>query len=128
MKLSGRLRTIVGVLVGLALIAVGVVATQSSQQSAPAAVALQEHPCSGECATCPHAAADSCPAVETDDAAAETAHVDQDRCIGCVRCVNVAPDAFRINPDTGKAELIDTAPADAIARGARACPVDAIEQ
>lgn len=49
-----------------------------------------------------------------------------ERCIGCVRCVNVAPTAYRMNRD-GKAEVIEDAPLDAALLGVRACPEDAIE-
>ncbi|MGI5819353.1 MAG: ferredoxin [Armatimonadota bacterium] len=49
-----------------------------------------------------------------------------ERCIGCVRCVNVSPEAFQMN-GAGKAELLGNAPLNAAERGAEACPVDAIE-
>ncbi len=49
-----------------------------------------------------------------------------ERCIGCVRCVNVAPTAYRMNLD-GKAELLEDAPLDAALLGVSACPEDAIE-
>jgi ferredoxin len=113
-------------------------------------------PCTGDCDTCPHTtsagcppsdeahACGSCPSTPTcgaaeacpvdegcPDAAAcatvgDDASVDAERCIGCVRCVNVAPEAFRMNPETGKAEVIDGAPAEAVEHGAEACPVHAV--
>lgn len=52
--------------------------------------------------------------------------IDTDRCIGCTLCVEVASDAYRMNPRTNKAELIPDAPGEAIKLGAEACPVDAI--
>jgi len=58
--------------------------------------------------------------------AATTVTVDAAACIGCKRCVAVAPEAFRMNAKTNKAEIIPGAPAAAIKRGAAACPVDAI--
>jgi ferredoxin len=54
------------------------------------------------------------------------ARIDAERCVGCARCVNVAPEAYRMNPDTEKAELIEGAPREAVEAGAKACPVDAI--
>lgn len=55
-----------------------------------------------------------------------TVTVDASACIGCRRCVAVAPGAFRMNPQTKKAETIPGAPAAALRRGAAACPVHAI--
>lgn len=130
MQLSGRLRTMIGVLCGLVLISVAVIATQGSQQAAPATVAthVEQAHCTGDCATCPNARTEPCPPGEAAETTSSDASVDADRCIGCVRCVNVAPEAFQMNPETRKAEVIDGAPADSIALGARACPVDAITQ
>jgi len=129
MKLSGRMRMLIGVLAGLALISVAVMATQGSERATPAAtVALADHPaCDGQCATCPHAGTENCPRATTGDGDAAPT-VDADRCIGCVRCVNVAPGAFRIIPETGKAEVIEGASAAEIALGAKACPVNAVIQ
>lgn len=52
--------------------------------------------------------------------------VDTAACIGCQRCVAVAPAAFRMNPQTHKAETIPGASAAHLERGAQACPVRAI--
>ena len=130
MKLSGRFRMIFGVFTGLALISMAVVAIQGSTQSnSVVATAHQDGAtCSGDCATCPHAQSQPCPPEATDDAQSEKAFVDAERCIGCVRCVNVSPEAFRMNPETRKAEVIDGAAAEDVSRGALACPVDAIVQ
>jgi len=140
MELSGRLRMIFGLLAGVALIAVAVLAVQGGAPSTTAIATIDqdnaavpatnaEHTtCTGDCATCPNAQSHPCPPESgaADDEPSETASVDTDRCIGCVRCVNVSPEAFRMDPETRKAEVIAGADPDAIARGAQACPVDAI--
>ncbi|MFP3904476.1 MAG: 4Fe-4S domain-containing protein [Armatimonadota bacterium] len=77
--------------------------------------------CTGECANCPNAVKDGTQATDTP-------YVDADKCIGCGRCVRVAPEAFEINSDTAKAEVKDGAPADMVEKGARACAVDAVVQ
>ncbi len=59
-------------------------------------------------------------------AAATAAHVDQDACIGCGRCVDAAPDAFGMNSETGRAFVKPGASAASIEAGAAACPVDAV--
>ena len=129
MQLSRRFGRIFGLLTGLALIAVAVVAIHGSQQSAqtPAAV-HQQDTCTGDCANCAHSQTHACPPDAADGEETDTSAVDAEKCIGCVRCVNVAPEAFRMNPETRKAEVIDDASAESIARGAQACPVDAIVQ
>ncbi|MFW6155849.1 MAG: ferredoxin [Armatimonadota bacterium] len=135
MQLSERLRIVLAGLAGIALVAVTVMAAQGTGpqdivQTDPASVAVEhEQDCTGECATCPYAGTDTCPHATADDSASDSvpdATVDTERCIGCARCVNVAPEAFRMNPETRKAEIIEGAPASAIACGAKACPVDAI--
>ncbi|MGI5818509.1 MAG: ferredoxin [Armatimonadota bacterium] len=128
MKLSGRLRMIVAVFAGLALISAAVVATQGSQRIGAAAVVAEaeQPPCSGDCANCPAAKRANCPAAAAREQASTAPSVDAERCVGCVRCVNVAPEAFRMNSETRKAEVIAGAPAAAIERGAKACPVDAV--
>lgn len=124
MKLNGRLRTILIAFAVLALLAIGVVAMQGDTTPGTEAVAVNAggETCSGDCSTCPHATA-----AEGGNAEAGAApSVDQTRCVGCVRCVNVAPEAFRMNPETGRAEIIEGAPSESVERGAKACPVDAI--
>ena len=124
MEMSRRLRTIFGVLTGLALISVAVLAIQGDGQSVPATTVVHSDSpaCTGECATCPHAQSEGCPP----GTVADGARVDPDKCIGCVRCVNIAPDAFEMNPETRKAEIVDGASAEDVARGAQACPASAI--
>jgi ferredoxin len=121
----GRIRTLLVVASMVALVALVVVASQDAavQPSAERSLSLaagEEAGCTGDCANCPNAAGGA--------AEQECAAVDTERCIACVRCVNVSPEAFRMNPDTGKAEVIPGASAEDIARGAQACPVHAVTQ
>jgi ferredoxin len=89
--------------------------------------ASEESACSGNCDLCSPADTAPCPPAATDERpASDTAQVDPKACVSCVRCANVAPEAFRMTPETRKAEVIDGAPAEAIERGAMACPVDAV--
>ena len=54
------------------------------------------------------------------------ATVDPRLCIGSSNCAEEAPDAFYVD-ERGLARLVSPqAPDDAVLRGARACPVDAI--
>ncbi|MGC9319721.1 MAG: ferredoxin, partial [Armatimonadota bacterium] len=46
--------------------------------------------------------------------------MDASRCVGCGKCVAVAPEAFEIDPETGKAKIKDGASQEDIARGIRA--------
>ncbi len=135
MTLDRHFRTVLSILAGLVLVSVAVIAVQGGteapvpENSGAAVVAADETEtgCTGDCATCTHAESEPCPPHASDDGQT-AASVDAARCIGCVRCVNVAPEAFRMNPETRKAEVIADAPAESIARGAQACPVDAITQ
>ncbi|MFW5868936.1 MAG: ferredoxin [Armatimonadota bacterium] len=127
MTLSSQLRTMLIVAICLALVAVGVMAVQQhTNASTQTALETAQGACTGDCATCPRKA--ECDeretAVAVDDDSKMT--VDPERCIGCVRCVNVGPEAFRMNSETGKAEVIEGASAEDLHRGACACPVDAI--
>jgi len=129
LELSGRFRTIFGALAGLALISAAVPAIDNGTPPAPAAVASEgDVACTGDCATCPHAQDQPCPPETTENEQTAVARVDADKCIGCVGCVNVAPEAFRMNPETRKAEVVAGASAEDIQRGVKACPVDAIVQ
>ncbi len=78
----------------------------------------------GDCASCPYAGTDKCPAA----AAAKKPYVDASKCIGCGKCVRVAPEAFEIDKKTGKAKIKVGASKAAVARGAKVCPVDAVVQ
>lgn len=73
------------------------------------------------CVNCPSAG--TCAGCAADPAAVS---VDPAACIGCQRCVAVAPEAYRMDPQTRKAETIAGASAAALEAGARACPVNAI--
>ena len=58
------------------------------------------------------------------------AYVDQDLCIGCGFCTNVAPDVFEMN-DEGKAVAVaDTTAAnqDGVMEAIHGCPVSAIRE
>ncbi len=135
-RLKGHLKHVAAALVVMALVAIAVVASQERGELAAtdqaASVAAHQTPgCTGECADCPSAQIESSATGATSEAAAESAtgaSVDAEKCVACVRCVNVAPEAFRMNPDTGKAEVIEGASAEDIARGAQACPVNAVIQ
>jgi len=129
MTMSSRHKITLGVLAGLALIAVTVVA--ATGPAPDVAATDQGSGCTGSCAECTAQCAD-CPAVKSCTGGAceaqACATVVASQCIGCGRCVAAAPEAFTMNPQTGKAEIKSGAPADAIARGAKACPVGAITQ
>ena len=127
MPVSRKLRMILTFLALFALVAVGVMAVQHGTAPEPIAQSVEGTACSGDCANCPLAGSESCHRGDPGEAeAGSQATVDQERCIGCVRCVNVAPEAFEMDPETGKARVIEGAPAESIEHGARACPVDAV--
>ncbi len=126
MTMSGRAKTVLGMLAGVALVAVTVLAATVPNVDQPAATEVAA--CTGQCADCPLAGTDQCPTATDGTRDAEAcATVNSDRCIGCAKCVRVAPEAYQMNPQTGKAEIKPGAPADAIQRGAKVCPVGAIE-
>ncbi len=91
----------------------------SPVQNTEVAVEVATANAGGDCTSCPYAGTDQCPA-------AAKPYVDASKCIGCSKCVRVAPEAFEINEQTGKAQIKPAAPPEAIARGAKACPVDAV--
>ena len=135
-RLSGHLKHILAAQLVLALVVIAVVGSQergepTATDPIAATAAQQADDCTGQCAGCPNAKVEGDPVDATDESAAEStedASVDTEKCIACVRCVNVAPEAFRMNPDTGKAEVIEGASAEDIARCAQACPVHAVIQ
>ena len=53
-----------------------------------------------------------------------TAKVDPDKCVGCGRCVAAAPEAFAWDETRRVATVKPDAPAAAVERGIKACPVD----
>lgn len=55
--------------------------------------------------------------------------VDIVACTLCMGCVEVAPDVFQLNEDTGHIEVMDlyVYPEDAVNEAIKYCPVDAIE-
>lgn len=122
----------------LALLVVAVVAAAAVGYSAyggDQAVAGTVCPSTGEvctdddtgCAGCPYVAAAARESGADDTAqAAASPRVDPSKCIGCTKCVRVAPDAFQMNPSTNKAEIKPGAPAASVEKGAKACPVDAV--
>jgi len=156
-RMKSYLKHIPVALAVLALVAITVMASQGRNELATAdqpvaTAASQTAGCSGQCAGCPNAQSEG-PAADaaspTEGAVAEhvsdcsgqcegcssahaesgeSASVDAEKCVACVRCVNVAPNAFRMNPDTGKAEVIEGASAEDVALGAKACPVHAVIQ
>jgi len=55
--------------------------------------------------------------------------IDQEACIGCGACVALCDAIFRLNDETGKAEVIPGADCDAAGcckEGAESCPVGVI--
>ncbi|MBI4992772.1 MAG: ferredoxin [Candidatus Magasanikbacteria bacterium] len=55
-------------------------------------------------------------------------NIDQEKCIGCGTCVAIAPNTFRMNDETNKAEVINP-PGDSeeiIKMGVESCPTAAI--
>ncbi|MGD9494799.1 MAG: ferredoxin [Armatimonadota bacterium] len=138
--MSGRTKATLSVLAGLTVVAVTVLAVSLADPASRTEPALTlVAPCTEQCADCPAAGSQQCagcPAAGTTQQQEGTASACETearasvsaRCIACGRCVQVAPEAFSINPQTGKAEIEPGAPADAIARGAAACPVGAVHQ
>jgi len=59
----------------------------------------------------------------------ESIKVDQERCIGCGSCAVLAPDAFVVDPNQGKAKVKagwEKVPFEDLRRVRDACPVQAI--
>lgn len=59
---------------------------------------------------------------------ARVVYVDEDECIGCESCVEIAPDVFTFNETTGKASVvnIEGAPEDVIQEAIDTCPTQCI--
>ena len=65
-----------------------------------------------------------------DDVAAKRVPVvDADKCVGCGKCVKIAPKVFRLNPQTEKAEVVNPngAPASVIQKAIEHCPTGAVK-
>ena len=62
---------------------------------------------------------------------AKTAYIEFIKCVGCEACVEICPDIFRMNEDTGRAEIIQESMAEnnmqeCIQRAINICPADCI--
>ena len=62
---------------------------------------------------------------------AKTAYIEFIKCVGCEACVEICPDIFRMNEDTGRAEIIPESMAEnnmqeCIQRAINICPADCI--
>ena len=129
MKLS---KTAKAVLISVAVIGVMAVAYASLEAAArsgtacagPEANAALTHD-AGSCGGCPHAGSSDCNGAMSCTAKPQ---VDPDKCIGRGECVRVAPDAFEMDKQTKKANVKPGAPAASVARGAKACPMGAVQQ
>jgi len=108
----------VAIAIGLVVLVGGLVYAGHMSAGVGDAVACAEcgAACTGQCTDCPLAA----------EVGESGAQVDPDKCIGCGRCVQVAPEAYEWNLTTRKAEVKPDAPPEALVRGAEACPVDAV--
>ena len=53
--------------------------------------------------------------------------VNEDDCIGCGLCADIAPETFKINDDTGLAVVINSEVTDEAVEALHSCPVVAIE-
>ena len=96
------------VIVALAVtVALVVIAGVSHPESAPGVAT-----CAAE-TQAPHEMGEGC-----------KAKVDPDKCVGCGRCVKAAPEGFAWDEARGVATVKSDAPAAAIERGIKACPID----
>jgi len=129
MKLNTTAKALLIGVVAVALVAVAYAAvgrsTAGPAQATEIAAEVATANAGGDCASCPYAGTDKCPAAA---AAAKKPYVDASKCIGCGKCVRVAPEAFEIDKKTGKAKIKVGASKVAVARGAKVCPVDAVIQ
>ena len=96
------------VIVALAVtVALVVIAGASHTGSAPGVATCAAH------AQAPDEMAEGC-----------KAKVDPDKCVGCGRCVKAAPEGFAWDAAHKVATVKPDAPAAAIERGIKACPID----
>ena len=63
-------------------------------------------------------------------AAESTLRVLPDKCVGCRRCVKIAPHTFKLDPDTEKAKVVNPEgdPPATINEAIRSCPTEAISR
>lgn len=52
--------------------------------------------------------------------------VNQETCIGCGRCTEICPKAFKLDTETMKAEVLETDDLKCADKAANQCPTDAI--
>jgi len=52
--------------------------------------------------------------------------INQDTCIGCGRCTEICPKAFKLNVETMKAETLPTDDLACTDKAANQCPTDSI--
>ncbi len=130
MKLTRNAKLALIVVALMAAVGVGYTAYGGDQARVAAACQSTPEACGHDataCAGCPYAATAARESGLGGGAeASSTPRVDADKCIGCQKCVRVAPDAFKMNTGTKKAEVKPGAPAGSIEKGAKACPVDAV--
>lgn len=131
MKLTQNLRTLLVSVCSIALVVVllsGVRSTVAAHRNADGAVAgIAAAECSQSCADCPLAGTEQCTGCATASGTEQKKpYVDASKCVGCAKCVKVAPEAFEMDKESGKAKIKKDAPAEAIARGAAVCPVSAV--
>ncbi len=129
MKLSKTAKAILICVAVIGIMAVGYASLETAARTGTDCAGPETH------AALPHDAAscEGCPYAGSSDCNAATSciakpYVDPDKCIGCNKCVRVAPDAFEMDKQTKKAEIKPGAPAASVAKGAKACPVEAVVQ
>ena len=129
MKLSKTAKAVLICLAVIGVIAVAYASLETAVNSGTDCTGPQTHAAlphdAASCEGCPYAGTTECPAATS---ATSKPYVDQDKCIGCGKCVRVAPDAFEMNTQTKKAEIKPGAPAASVCKGAKACPVGAVKQ
>jgi len=131
MRFTKTMRTLLVRVGWIALVAVllvgvrGVVAAYRGSDDAMTGVAAHDY--YSNCTACALLGKDQCTDYATPCAAEKSKpYVDTDKCVGCGKCVKVAPQGFEMDESTGKAKIKEDAPKEAIERGAKACPVSAV--
>ena len=54
------------------------------------------------------------------------AKIDKELCIGCGACEQICPQSFKLNQETGKAEVVGDGSADCVPSATDGCPTQAI--